>query len=132
MNNFVGDIKQAVRSFRKKPGFTVAALIVLAIGIGANTAIFSIVYGVLLRPLPFPEADQLVQLWHVPPQKSFPGAKTFSLSAANYLDWEAQNDVFESSAVYAFKQLQLSGVGVLLFFRGVRVEPSYFHVYGVF
>lgn len=131
MNNLVGDLKQAIRSFRKKPGFTIAALIVLAIGIGANTAIFSIVYGVLLRPLPFPDADQLVQLWHVPPQKSFPGAKTFALSAANYLDWEGQNDVFESSAIYASKELRLSGSGEPQNLRGVRVEPTYFHVYGV-
>ncbi len=131
MNNFVGDIKQALRSFLKKPGFTVAALVVLAIGIGANTAIFSIVYGVLLRPLPFPNADQIVQLWHVPPQKSFPGTKTFALSAANYLDWEAQNDVFESSAIYNVTESRLTGSGEPRVLRGARVEPTYFHVYGV-
>ncbi|HET9802608.1 MAG TPA: ABC transporter permease, partial [Candidatus Acidoferrum sp.] len=130
MDKFLADFKQAIRSFRKKPGFTIAALVVLAIGIGVNTAIFSLVYGVLLRPLPFPHPDELVQLWHVPPQKSFPGAKRFSLSAANYLDWEAQNNVFESSAVYAFHELRLSGAGEPQNLRGARVEPTFFHVFG--
>jgi putative ABC transport system permease protein len=102
MSSFVQDLRRALRVFRKMPGFTLAALIVLALGIGANTSIFSLVYGVLIRPLPFAEPDRLVQLWHVPPAKSFPGMTIFPLSAANYLDWEQQNSVFESSAIYAF------------------------------
>src|SRR5437764_5879494 len=98
--NLASDLKLAIRVLRKAPGFSLAALVVLALGIGANTAIFSIVNGVLLRPLPFGEPERLVQLWHTPPQKSFPGMKQFSLSAANYLDWEQQNHVFDSSAIY--------------------------------
>src|ERR671933_8121 len=109
MRNFLNDLRHGVRLLRKAPAFSIAALIVLALGIGANTAVFSIVYGVLLRPLPFADPDRLVQLWHVPPQKSFPGMTRFSLSAANYLDWERQNHVFERSAIYAFTTLRLTG-----------------------
>src|SRR6186997_3273066 len=106
--SLLADLKHAARTLLKAPGFAIAAVIVLALGIGANTAIFSIVYAVLLRPLPFGDADRLVQLWHTPPQAQFPGVKTFALSAANYLDWEAQNTVFEGSAVYGFAQFRLS------------------------
>src|SRR5262249_965636 len=100
MTTLLQDLRLALRLFRNAPRFSAAAAIVLGLGIGANTAIFSIVYSVLLRPLPFNQSDRLVQLWHVPPPKSFPGMTSFPLSAANYLDWEQQNDVFESSAIY--------------------------------
>src|SRR5436305_1965799 len=129
--NLASDLKLAIRVLRKAPGFSVAALVVLALGIGANTAIFSIVNGVLLRPLPFAEPDRLVQLWHTPPQKSFPGMSLFSLSAANYLDWEQQNHVFESSAIYSFAQRRLTGNGEPQVIRGARVEPTFFNVLGV-
>ena len=129
--NFIADVKLATRVLRKAPGFSVAAIIVLALGIGANTAIFSIVNGVLLRPLPFAEPDRLVQIWHTPPQKSFPGMTEFPLSAANYLDWEQQNHVFESSAIYSFTQRRLTGSGEPQLIRGARVEPTFFNVLGV-
>src|SRR5437016_6823612 len=111
MSTLLQDVRRALRVLHKTPGFTMAALVVLALGIGANTAIFSLVYGVLIRPLPFSEPERLVQLWHVPPQKSFPGMTRFSLSAANYLDWEQQNTVFASSAIYGFAPFRLRGNG---------------------
>lgn len=127
----LADVKVALRVLRKAPGFSLAALIVLALGIGANTAIFSIVNGVLLRPLPYAQPDRLVQLWHTPPQKSFPGIPIFALSPANYLDWEQQNHVFESSAIYGYKQFRLIGSGDPQVLVGSRVEPSFFSVFGV-
>src|SRR5512143_270763 len=109
MHSLLSDLRHGFRVLRKSPSFSAAALIVLALGIGANTAVFSIVYGVLLRPLPFGDPDRLVQLWPVPPEKSFPGMTRFSLSAANYLDWEQQNRVFDASAIYAFTTFRLTG-----------------------
>ena len=128
MSGLLHDLKFALRSLRKAPGFAVAALLVLALGIGANTSIFSIVNGVLLRPLPFAEPDRLVQLWHTPPAKQFPGMTKFSLSAANYLDWEQRNDVFEKSAVYAFANFRITGSGEAQELQAGRVEPTFFDV----
>jgi len=128
MAGLVNELMLALRSARKAPGFALAAIVVLALGIGANTAIFSIVNGVLLRPLPFDQPDRLVHLWHTPPQQQFPGMKQFPLSAANYLDWEQRNDVFEKSAVYTGADFRLTGSGEPENLHAVRVETTFFDV----
>ncbi len=130
MAGFWNDLKHGCRVLLKTPGFAMSAIIVLALGIGANTAIFGIVNGVLLRPLPYADADRLVQLWHTPPQKQFPGVPRFALSAANYLDWETQNTVFSSSAVYRFWRFRLTDNGEPQMLRAARVEPTFFSVLG--
>src|ERR1041385_5082633 len=105
MQDLLLSLTHALRVLRRNPGFTLSALAVLTLGIGANTAIFSVVNAVLLKPLPFPDSDSLVTVNHVPPAAAFPGIKRFSASVANYLDWRSQNDVFESMAAFAPRAL---------------------------
>jgi putative ABC transport system permease protein len=113
---------------RKAPGFTMVAVVVLALGIGANTAIFSVVNAILLRPLPFQASERLVQVWHVPPPKSFPGLTRFPVSPANYLDWEKQNHVFESMAIYGNRSYNMTGLGEPESVSGIAVSPEFFFV----
>lgn len=118
------DLKYAFRSLRNNPSFVAAAVIVLAIGIGANTATFSVVDALLLRPLPYNEPDQLVYVWHVPPHEM--GMTKFSVSPANYIDWKAQNQSFEQMAAFGFSQPSLSGEGEPESVLAANVEPSLF------
>src|SRR5579863_8742006 len=105
------DIRYGWRALRKNPGFTAVAVLVLALGIGANTAIFSVVNAVLLRALPYNQSDRIVSLYHVPPQASFPGIPLFVVSPANFLDWRAQAHSFEGMAAYGFGRYTLTGRG---------------------
>src|SRR5262249_19012201 len=102
------DGRIGVRALIHSPVFSVVSGLSLALGIGANTAIFSVVNGLLLRPLPFPESERIVDVWHTPPQESFPGLDRFSVSPANYLDWKAQSTSFEQMAVYSYTGFSLS------------------------
>ena len=121
----------ALRQLVKSPGFTTIAILILALGIGANTAIFSVVHAVLLEPLPFQDPNRLVQIWHVPPQSSFPGMTRFAVSAANFLDWQKQNDVFEQMSLYTFGGYDLIGSGKPESIRAGRVTSEFFSVLGV-
>ncbi|MGA8677590.1 MAG: ABC transporter permease [Candidatus Acidiferrales bacterium] len=105
------DLRYGMRMMLRAPGFTAMAVTVLALGIGANTAIFSVVNAVLLRPLPFDQPDRLVQLWHTPPQATFPGVKEFPVSPANFIDWREQSRAFEGMAAYGFGRYTLTGSG---------------------
>src|ERR1700693_2860347 len=100
MLNLVSNLRHGVRFLRRNPGFSATAILLLALGIGANTAIFSVVNAVLLRPLPYQDSSRIMQIWHVPPAKSFPGMSFFSVSPANFLDWQRQNTSFEDMAAY--------------------------------
>lgn len=125
------DIKYGIRTMRRSPSFTIVAVFTLALGIGANTAIFSVVNAVLLRPLPFAEPARLVRVWHVPPAKSFPGLTRFAVSAANYLDWRAQNHTFENMAIFTGGSFILTGRGDAESLQSVQAAPNLFSVLGV-
>ncbi len=127
MRNLIGDFRFGLRILLRNPGFTLAAIVVLALGIGANTAIFSIVNGVLLRPLPYQDASRIMQVWHVPPAKSFPGMSLFSVSPANYLDWQAQNHSFEQMAAYGFDSFNVGGERPEAI-KGSSVAPGFFSI----
>jgi len=126
MGTLVHDLRYSLRVLLKSPGFAAVAVTVLALGIGANTAIFSVVNAVLLRPLPYQDPGRLVQVWHVPPAKSFPGMTQFPVSAANYLDWRDQNQVFEQLAIYSSADLNLTGKGKPESVTSAVVSPNFF------
>ena len=128
MTNLGQDIRYGWRVLRKSPGFTAVAVLVLALGIGANTAIFSVVNAVLLRPLPFDQPDRLVALYHVPPQASFPGITLFAVSPANFLDWRSQAHSFEGMSAYGFGRYILTGTGHPEAIRTVAVTNGFFSI----
>ncbi|HYK16907.1 MAG TPA: hypothetical protein VEV37_02745 [Bryobacteraceae bacterium] len=105
METFLKDVRQSLRMFFRSPGFTVTAVAALAIGIGANTAIFSVINTVLLRPLPYPDADRMVVLTITSPQGSFPGA-----FVTKYNIWRERTDVFEEISAVAKTTVNLTGV----------------------
>src|SRR5579859_1220494 len=102
----MNDLRFAFRQLLKNPGFTAVAVLTLALGIGANTAIFSVVNAVLLRPLAFPESDRLVWITEGN-QKS----REFPISFPDFTDWQAQQTVFEQIGVYNWGAYNLAGSG---------------------
>jgi predicted permease len=122
-----GDIRFAMRSLRKSPGFTAVAVLTLALGSGACTAIFSVVNGVLLRPLDYPEPERLVVLR----EQQLPGFREFSLSPPNYRDWEDELKSFERIAAYAGAALNLTGSGEPQRLNAVRATGHYFDVFRI-
>jgi len=84
IESLVRDVRYGIRTLIKSPGFAVAGIVILGLGIGVNTAIFTVVNAVVFKPLPFADADRIMRLWHTPPQSTFPGMRTFSLSPANF------------------------------------------------
>lgn len=128
IQDLLQDLRYGLRMLRKSPGFTAVAVLTLALGIGANTAIFSVVSAVLLRPLPFPDAGRIMMVWHTPPQKSFPGVKRFVVSPANYLDWRRRNHVFEDMAAIGFNDFNLTGNGQPESILGAKVSADFFSV----
>src|SRR3982751_6033360 len=128
MRTLMSDARHALRVFVRTPSYAIAVVAVLALGIGANTAIFSIVNAVLLRPLPFEQPDRLVRLFHIPPQSTFPGMPTFSLSPANFLDWQRDSRSFDGMAAYSSRALTLTGGNNAEALRIGVVGPDFFKV----
>src|SRR5712672_2741028 len=131
VENLIEDIRYGLRVLRKSPGFTAVAVLTLALGIGANSAIFSVVNAVLFQPLPFRDPGRLTVVWHTPPQKSFPGVTKFVVSPANYLDWRDQNHVFEQMSAVGFGNFNLTGMGQPESVEGRAVSADFFSLLGV-
>src|SRR5216684_8606800 len=126
MRTLLQDLRYALRLLLKNPGFTLVAVLTLALGIGANAAIFSVVHGVLLQRLPFPNADRLVQLQEaVGPEQSNP------VSYPNFLDWKAQNHVFAQMAAYGDAEYIVNVSEKSERVLGEIVTEGYFPVLGV-
>jgi predicted permease len=124
-----GDFTFAVRQLRKNPGYAVTAILTLALGIGATTAVFSLVNAVLLRPLPFPESNRL--MWFSQQDHSLPGSATESLSYPDYFDWRAQNHTLSGLASYLGSGVTLqTGAGVRRLDAQI-VSSNFFDVLGV-
>jgi putative ABC transport system permease protein len=119
------DARHSLRMFRQSPGFTVAALAALALGIGANTAIFSIVNAVLLKPVPFPEVNRLVVLGTTGPQ----GTNNAG-SPAKFQHWREQTTVVEAVSAYTSNVVNLTNGGFPEQIRAGRVSADYFRLFG--
>src|SRR5689334_15536351 len=111
IDSLIRDVRYGIRTLIKSPGFALAGIVILGLGIGVNSAIFTVVNAVVLRPMPFPDADRLMRVWHTPPQTTFAGMEVFALSPANFIDWDEQNQVFESMAIYRYGRRTLTGSG---------------------
>ena len=121
------DIRYALRTLARRPAFTAVAVITLALGIGANTAIFSVVYGVLLRPLDYPEPERLVVLRESQPVKQ-PDSQ---IAPGNFLEWQQQNTVFSDLAAYRTVSYNLTGVGDPERLLAGRASAGLFKMFGV-
>ncbi len=122
------DLRYGLRTLLKNPGFTVVAVSALALGIGANSAIFSVVNAVLLRPLPFKNPDQLVMVWENATHLGFPKNTP---APPNFLDWQRQNSVFTGMAAMVERSFNLTGVGEPERLDGRRVSANLFDVLAV-
>jgi putative ABC transport system permease protein len=128
METFWQDIRYGIRMLLKSPGVSIVATIALALGIGANTAIFSVVNGVLLRPLPFADSDQLMNVWET---DSIRGYTRGSASYPNFVDWRDQNHVFERMASYHSHDFIFTGHGESTRLQAAVVNADLFPLLGV-
>ena len=128
MHAFTQDIRYALRVSIKQPGITILAVITLALGIGANTAIFSAVNAVLLRPLPYADPDRLVMLFE---KRAREGVVDAPVAPADFLDWERRQQSFEAIAAVTIAAADLTGSGEPVRLFGGLVSPHFFNVLGV-
>jgi predicted permease len=130
-NELLQDVRYAARTLRNNLGFTLVAVLTLALGIGANTAIFSMTEAVLLRPLPYPNPDQLVMVWedvrlpHYQNDRNTP-------APGNYIDWKAQNSVFSGTAAIGYRSFSLTGSGEPVRIEGEAYSADIFSVLQIY
>jgi putative ABC transport system permease protein len=121
------DLRYALRSLLRSPGFSVIACAALALGIGATTAVFTVVRGVLLRPLPYPDAERLVMVWERPPH----GNSTNVVAMDNFVDWRERNQSFQAMAAFNITPMNLLGDDEAVQITGAAVTADFFRVIGV-
>src|SRR5262249_37790944 len=126
VDTLLQDTRYGLRMMRKSPGFTIVAVLTLALGIGANTAIFSIVNGVLLNPLPYPLPEQLVALG-----ESKPNFQNGSISYPNFRDWQKENRTFSAMAMFRTTAFSLTGLGDAEQIRGQFTSSDLFPLLGI-
>jgi predicted permease len=126
MNGWLQDLRYAVRQLRRSPGLTVVVILTIALGVGANTALFSVVNGVLLNPVPYPHPDQLVTL-----HESKPNFDSGSISFPNFRDWRKDNHTFSAMAISRGYAFSLTGAGDAVQVNGEFVASDFFSILGV-
>jgi predicted permease len=126
IDTLIQDVRYGMRMMRKSPGFTIVAVLTLTLGIGANTAIFSVVSGVLLNPLPYPHPDQLVTL-----HESKPNFERGSVSYPNFRDWQKDNHTFSGMAIYRNYAFSLTGRGDAEQVQSQLISSDFFQLLGV-
>ncbi len=120
------DLRQSLRSILREPGILITSLVSLALGIGATSAIFSVAYAVLVRPLAYPEADRLVTVW-----ETMPGNDMRLVAPGNYLDWHAEAKSFAALAAYSETEVNVAGAGEAERVPGLTVSGEFFQMLGV-
>jgi putative ABC transport system permease protein len=125
METLFRDIRYGIRGLLKRPGFTLVALVTLALGIGANTAIFSVVNAVVLRPLPYTEPDRLMTLW-----ETMPGSDRRSVAPGNFVDWRTQNRTFQDMAATFYANFNLTSDGEPDRIDGATITSNFMSLLG--
>src|SRR5215831_7797967 len=128
MSTFLSDLRYALRLLRQSPGFTFVAICALALGIGANTAIFSTLSAVILRPLPYEDPDRVMMVFE---DASSIGFARNTPAPANFFDWREQNHVFTDMAAVRGRSRNLTGDGAAEQLAGFAATPNFFSVLGV-
>jgi putative ABC transport system permease protein len=128
LETLIQDLRYAPRTLRRSPGFTAVATATLALGIGANTAIFSIVNAVLLRPLPYPDSDRLVLIWATNTEN---GTKEDVASYPDFEEWKAQTASFTSLAAFTTRSMTVSGGDEAALVPAMQVSPGFFETLGI-
>ena len=126
MSSFGQDLRYATRTLVNSKGFTAVAVLTLAIGVGANVAIFSFVDGILLKPLPYEQPERIVRVLEKPPQGERNG-----ISTMNFLDWQKDNTVFDFMSAQTGGNVTMTGGTEPIQLRGARVSAGYFKVFGI-
>jgi putative ABC transport system permease protein len=131
METLLQDFRYALRMIIKNPGFTAVALLALALGIGANTALFGTVNAIVLRPLPYTEPERLVMIWENNPEIDLGGFDLFPVSAGSFVDWRDQNQVFDQVSIINGARYSLTGLDTPERLGGASVSHNFFELMGV-